>query len=287
MQKNGGLAHILSMFEYYYNLYPVIGLEIEFYLLPKKNHSTWDISIENNKILQEINGVIFKKFPDFVAQFKRERAKGQYEICSKPRSNLVELVSDYYQILEELRKFALDKDLKLDFSPKPFTNNYGSSVQINISFQNLEGENIFLPADHKDKHSLLNLAVNGLCESLKEKCLIYANSSQSYERMIPGFKAPTHIAYGFDNRTTALRIANSLDNKKYLEFRVPDISMDLEMGLYSLLETIFSSWRKPIEVEYKPIYGVASHSQYNLRPLASSLTTALNEYKNSLKPAPA
>ncbi|RYY33830.1 MAG: glutamine synthetase [Sphingobacteriaceae bacterium] len=71
---------------------------------------------------------------------------------------------------------------------------------------------------------------------------MYAPTINSYKRLVEGAWAPTTITWGFDNRTTAIRILN--DNEKYtrLETRIPGsdtnpylaIAAALASGLYGI-----------------------------------------------------
>ncbi|RVU02811.1 glutamine synthetase [Mucilaginibacter limnophilus] len=106
-----------------------------------------------------------------------------------------------------------------------------------------EKHNLFF--DSSDEHNMSELHKHYLAGQLY--CMphllpMYAPTINSYKRLVEGAWAPTTITWGFDNRTTAIRILN--DNEKYtrLETRIPGsdtnpylaIAAALASGLYGI-----------------------------------------------------
>ena len=87
------------------------------------------------------------------------------------------------------------------FNPKPMQNDNGSAVHINQSLwktKNKKDYNAFY--DPSDKYAELSQTahyyIGGLLEHAKALCAITNPSQQSYKRLVPGYEAPTNIAWG-------------------------------------------------------------------------------------------
>jgi glutamine synthetase len=104
-------------------------------------------------------------------------------------------------------------------------------------------KNLFYNAD--DEHNMSDLLKHYLAGQLycfPHLLPMYAPTINSYKRLVEGAWAPTTITWGFDNRTTAIRILN--DNEKYtrLETRIPGsdtnpylaLAASLASGLYGI-----------------------------------------------------
>ncbi len=114
------LAELVSDFNSNFSLTPVIGAELEFYLSP-------EVSIEK---LEKAIGM----------KIKAERGANQYEIDLDPTSNLVKIAKDIDNIRKKITKSAKKLKGMADFLPKPFPNDFGSSLHIHINF--LEDDDI-------------------------------------------------------------------------------------------------------------------------------------------------
>ncbi|MHA1917382.1 MAG: glutamine synthetase family protein, partial [Candidatus Ranarchaeia archaeon] len=110
------------------------------------------------------------------------------------------------------------------FIPKPFYGHNGSGMHIHQSIWN-NGRNVFF--DDKDKEQIsqiLRYFIGGQLKYSKEMSAILNSWPNSYKRLIPGFEAPTYIAYGFKNRSMLIRIPNFFNspNAARCEIRSPD-----------------------------------------------------------------
>jgi glutamine synthetase len=93
--------------------------------------------------------------------------------------------------------------------PKPFMGVSGNGCHHNISLWQDE-ENMFLPeGDDPRQPSKIGLhAIGGVLEHLRALSAITASTVNSYRRFADaGFWAPVFADWGFQNRTTALRVS--------------------------------------------------------------------------------
>ena len=107
----------ISTLQQDYAITPLIGLEVEFYLLPD------DTAINLNLLANKV-GVLIKK----------ERGQGQYEFTIGPSFDLISLVRELEYTKNKLSKALTEMGKDITFAPKPKLQDYGSSLQISLSF---------------------------------------------------------------------------------------------------------------------------------------------------------
>jgi len=84
--------------------------------------------------------------------------------------------------------------------------------------------------------------VGGQQALMPELLAMVACTVNSYSRLIPGFWAPTHATWGFENRTTALRVIGGSASSQRVEYRIAAadinpylaIAVALGSGLYGI-----------------------------------------------------
>ncbi|MDD2839648.1 MAG: hypothetical protein PHY80_00775 [Rickettsiales bacterium] len=233
-----------------YNFKIKIGLELEFYVL--NNLNKIDILRELKKILQNVENI------------ETERGKNQFEIKTKPYTDLNDLVFDYQIILKELNNFCISNNLSLNFDALPFNDDCGSSLQINLSLVDEKGNNIFsrtkIDNNLVDSDLMLN-CIGGLLNNLNQNLLFYIKNEKCLKRFdleqnikiknLDKYPAPTFISWGINNRTASIRIPTPSiinlekyieeDNKnRRIEFRVPSASADLTLTLIGVLSSLIN-----------------------------------------------
>jgi glutamine synthetase len=88
-----------------------------------------------------------------------------------------------------------------------FDEREGNSCHIHISLQGEDGSAVFADPDAEDGMTpLFRSFIAGQLATMRELSLCYAPNVNSYKRFAEGSFAPTAIAWGFDNRTCALRV---------------------------------------------------------------------------------
>ncbi len=110
------------------------------------------------------------------------------------------------------------------FIPKPFYGHNGSGMHIHQSMWK-KGENVFFnDQDPQQISQALRYFIGGQLKYANEMCAILNSWPNSYKRLIPGFEAPTYIAYGFKNRSMLIRIPNFFNSPDAArcEIRSPD-----------------------------------------------------------------
>ncbi len=65
--------------------------------------------------------------------------------------------------------------------------------------------------------------------------LLYAPNVNSYKRFVPGSWAPINVTWGFENRTTALRMMGASAGASRIENRVPGADVNAYLGFAASL----------------------------------------------------
>ena len=150
-----------------------------------------------------------------------EVAYGQHEIDFKyaPAIKAADNIATFRFVV---RKVALDFDLHATFMPKPIFGANGSGMHTHQSlFTN--GRNAFY--DPKGPWELSDIArayTAGLLAHARGMCAITNPLINSYKRLVPGYEAPTHIAWSERNRSPLCRVPARRGNGTRVELRMPD-----------------------------------------------------------------
>jgi glutamine synthetase len=123
-----------------------------------------------------------------------------------------------------VRKIAQQHGLHASFMPKPVAGINGSGMHTHQSLFR-GGENAFY--DAKADHQISKLGksyIAGLLRHAKAMCAITNPIVNSYKRLVPGYEAPTNIAWSERNRSPLCRIPASRGVGTRVELRMPDPS---------------------------------------------------------------
>jgi glutamine synthetase len=146
----------------------------------------------------------------------------------------------FYLIVKSVKKEAKKLNLEANFKSKPFTNDYASSMHIHFNF---------LEDNDAEKYARI------LCHYLPLTITAFLPKEDDYQRLDSKFMAPTHISYGGNNRTTLIRIPDSLP--KRVEHRLASAVAN-SYEVYAILSSIYSGLKHPQEItKLDIIYGNA------------------------------
>lgn len=241
-RQNNLLKQILDKLYNNFGLIPIVGAEIEFYTISE---------------LQ----------PQIEHAVKKEKGKGQFEIDIFPQEDIFKTIE---KITEAKAILSSSKDIMLH--PKPRLDDYGSAMHFHINLVTSKGENFF------DLPQNLEHAAKSLCHFLEEHFLIFSPKSGHYHRFNKNFMAPTHVCFGGNNRSVAIRIPDA--KPKRLEHRISSPETDEYLAVCAMLEAIYHGLKYPYSIkDYKKIYGNAFDGQYNLAPLPPNIEEAVKLFR--------
>jgi glutamine synthetase len=111
------------------------------------------------------------------------------------------------------------------FMPKPIFGENGSGMHTHQSL--FKGNsNAFFDADSKyDLSDLAKSYIAGQLRHSREICSIFAQSVNSYKRLVPGYEAPVYIAWARRNRSALIRVPMYQPGKELatrMEYRAAD-----------------------------------------------------------------
>jgi len=152
-----------------------------------------------------------------------EVAPGQHEIDFK-YDDAITTADKVCTFKWVVRKVALQHDLHATFMPKPVAGINGSGMHCHQSLF-AGGENVFY--DAKATYEISEVGKNyigGLLSHAKAICAITNPTVNSYKRLVPGYEAPTTIAWAMRNRSPLCRVPARRGIGTRVELRMPDPS---------------------------------------------------------------
>ena len=228
-----------------------IGIELEFYII--NNNQNLDIVKELKKVITDVENI------------EEERGNNQFEIKTKPYTNIIQLVNDYEKIKETLNSFCAKNNLIINYEALPFKEDCGSALQLNISLLDKNNQNLFARKNANGnlvESDLLLSCIAGLLNNLNNNLLLYINNEKSLERFdleqnikiknLNKYPAPTFVSWGINNRSCAIRVPTPSDIKDFkeyilkdnrhrrIEFRIPSADADLKLVLIAVLTSILN-----------------------------------------------
>ena len=120
------------------------------------------------------------------------------------------------------------------FMAKPFAEDVGNGMHIHFSLIDSSGNNVF-DNGTPEGSELLQHAVAGCLQTLSDCVAIFAPNINSYRRLVPGCYAPTAPTWGYENRTTALRIPAGEGHAIRIEHRVAGADANVYLTVAAML----------------------------------------------------
>ena len=186
-----------------------------------------------------------------------------------------------------VKTIAKRHGLYASFMPKPKYGMCGSGMHINMSLFNKEGQNIFV--DENDKNGLSKEAYNfiaGLMKHMRSMTAIINPIVNSYKRLVPGYEAPTYIAWSATNRSPLIRVPAARGLGTRVELRSPDcatnpylaIAVCLAAGLDGIKNNL-----QPVDSIQRDIYSMTDEErdEAGIENLPKNLYEAIQEMRKS------
>jgi glutamine synthetase len=196
------------------------------YILPHDKAGYFDFSTDLAvDIRKEITDALIDLDID-VETLHHEVAEGQHEI-NFTYSDALTTADNAATLKFTVKAVAQKYGLHATFMPKPIAGQNGSGMHIHQSmFKN--GENVFFDENSETKLSTLALQfIAGQLKHIKAMAAILNPIVNSYKRLVPGYEAPTYIAWGNTNRSALIRIPRYTPGREKstrAELRNPDPS---------------------------------------------------------------
>ena len=185
-----------------------------------------------------------------------------------------------------VKTIAKRHGLYASFMPKPKYGVCGSGMHINMSlFKN--GENAFIdPNDEKGLSDIAYGFIAGLMEHAKPITAITNPIVNSYKRLVPGYEAPTYIAWSGTNRSPLIRVPAARGAGTRVELRSPDCACNPYLAIAVCLAAGLDGIKrglKAVESVQKDIYAMTHEERRaeGIHSLPKNLYEAIKEMRES------
>ena len=165
------------------------------------------------------------------------------------------------------------------FMPKPLVNDNGNGMHVHQSLAR-NGKNLFAGDGYGGLSDTALYYIGGIVKHAKAINAFANPATNSYKRLVPGFEAPTILAYSARNRSASIRIPHVPNPQaRRIEVRFPDsmsnpyfaFSAMLMAGLDGIVNKIH-----PGEAMDKDLYDLPPEEEKALKLVAFSLDEALD-----------
>ena len=207
---------------------------------------------------------------------------GQAEIGTK--FNTLVGKADELQILKYvIHNVAHAYGKTATFMPKPLVGDNGNGMHVHQSLAK-DGKNLFAGNKYAGLSDLALHYIGGIFKHARAINAFTNSGTNSYKRLVPGFEAPTLLAYSARNRSASCRIPWSDPKGRRVEVRFPDSNGNpyftfaamMMAGLDGIQNKLDPG--KPLE---KDLYDLEPEEEKSIPTVCSSLEMALEILDNN------
>jgi glutamine synthetase len=212
-----------------------------------------------------------------VESAKGECNPGQHEIAFKYDEALV--TCDQHAIYKTgAKEIASQEGVSLTFMAK-YNEREGNSCHIHLSLADADGTNMMAGSaqDPGGMSEVMRYFLAGQLAALRDFALLFAPNINSYKRFQPGSFAPTAVAWGYDNRTCALRVVGHGRSMRF-ENRLPGGDVNPHLAVAGLVAAGLYGIEQKLELP-EPCAGNAYAADYAHVP--TTLREAAELWENS------
>lgn len=250
-------------------LRPVVATEMEFHLIdPEPDSAVPPISPYTGKRLDSdailsIDEV--EDFGDFFSDVYAECARqnvpadaaiaengvGQFEINLLHSDDPLKAADDAIFFKRIVKGVARKHGLAATFMAKPYGTRSGNGMHVHFSLLDADGNNVFNNGGDEGSPVMKN-AVAGLLRGMAETTLLFAPHFNSYRRLRPDTHAPVSMSWGYENRTSAIRIPGGSPVARRIEHRVAGADANPYLVIAAILGAaligIRNKWEPPLPI---------------------------------------
>jgi glutamine synthetase len=268
-------------------LAPVVGPELEFFLCVRDPEAPNGLRryVDNLSMVYTVGpqadplGVV-REITEALARLgmgtfaaNHEFMNSQYEINLR-HANALTAADRAFRLKTAVKDVAAQHNMVATFMGKPFNDQGGSGFHLHISADR-DDDNAFADRDDDDGVSgeLRHFTAGVLAHA--PALMAFLNPTiNAYRRIVPDSLAPTHANWGWDNRTSYIRIPAERGRATRVEIRVGDGSANPYLMIAAVLFAGLHGLREKLPLG-APVSGDSYHQEGAGDPLPDSLDAAL------------
>ncbi|MEM6160938.1 glutamine synthetase family protein [Erwinia sp. P6884] len=279
-------------------LFPVVAVELEFYLVDKKRDADGFIqppcapgSDERNRQSQVYSVDNLDHFAEVLSDIDElarrqgipadgalaEASPGQFEINLHHTRNVLNACDHAVQLKRLVRQVAENHGMNATFMAKPYEEYAGSGMHIHISMLDAADHNAFAGDDGSDS-PLLKRSLAGMIDLMPASMALLAPNVNAYRRFLPDAFVPLQASWGHNNRTVALRIPCGERENHRIEYRVAGADANPYLVVAAVLAGILHGLDNPLPLP-SAVQGNGHEAVGNPLPVRQS--DALCEFEQS------
>ena len=175
-----------------------------------------------------------------------EFGPSQFEINLYHQDCAVRACDQGSMLKRAIRSVAMQQQKRATFMAKPYADEVGNGMHIHFSLVNEQGDNVF-DNGTAEGSDLLRHAVAGCLQNMAGSMAIFAPNINSYRRLVPGCYAPLAPNWGYENRTTALRIPGGDHRAMRIEHRVAGADANPYLTVAAMLAGALSGIERKLQ----------------------------------------
>ncbi|KTS76225.1 glutamine synthetase family protein [Pantoea stewartii] len=270
-------------------LFPVVAVELEFYLVDKKRDAEGYIqppcapgSDDRNRQSQVYSLDNLDHFADVLRDIDAlarlqgipadgalaEASPGQFEINLHHTRDVLSACDHAIQLKRLIRQVAENHGMTATFMAKPYEDYSGSGMHVHISMLDAADHNAFACDDGSDS-PLLKRTLAGMIDLMPASMALLAPNVNAFRRFVPDAYVPLQASWGHNNRTVALRIPCGDLESRRIEYRVAGA----DANPYLVMATILAGMLHGLDTQLplpQPVKGNGHEAEGLALPIRQS-----------------
>lgn len=206
-----------------------------------------------------------------------ECAPGQFEINLLHSADTVKVADQTLLFKRLLKGVARSHGFRVSTMAKPFGDRAGNGMHVHLSLIDDSGKNVFDDGSERGS-DLLRHAAAGMLATANDAMAFFAPHSNSYRRFQESSHAPFNLCWGYDNRTTTLRVPASPPEARRIEHRIAGADVNPYLVLAAILAGVCHGIEKKLGPP-PPVEGDAYQVQSD--QLINTWSGALKRFERS------
>jgi glutamine synthetase len=230
------------------DLDPIVGPELEFFLVQRDPAATHGIRrrVDQPSMVYTVGsqadpGGIVREMTEALPQLGlevlaagHEFMNSQYEINLR-HTDALRAADRAFRLKAAVKDIAAQHGLVATFMGKPFNDQGGSGTHLHVSVNRDERNAFDAPGEEDGVSAELRAFTAGVLAHAAALMAFLNPTINAYRRIQPDSLAPTHANWGWDNRTTFIRIPPERGRATRIEIRVADGAANPYLAIAAVL----------------------------------------------------